>query len=65
MKSGHGDPKPSHPSNLLHYWFQKLHGDRLAERDRSRFQAVEEEVLLNLMIIACILALALFTYLRR
>ncbi|WP_434634519.1 hypothetical protein [Chromobacterium sp. CV08] len=62
MKADSDGPSPR---NLLQYWLHKLSGARLSIQDKHHFEPMQEEVALNLMVIACIVLLALFTYLQR
>ena len=65
MKPGNADAEGPSPRNLLQYWLRKLSGSRLSAHDKLHFQPLQEEILLNLMVAACILMLALYAYFAR
>ncbi|MBX9266584.1 Uncharacterised protein [Chromobacterium violaceum] len=65
MKPGNADKDGPSSRNLLQYWLRKRNGSRLNTHDKLHFEPLQEELLLNLMVVACILLLALYTYLNR
>ncbi|AXE32306.1 hypothetical protein DK842_21750 [Chromobacterium phragmitis] len=65
MKPGNADADGPSPRNLLQYWLRKLSGSRLSVHDKLHYEPMQEELLLNLMVIVCILLLAVYAYLRQ
>ncbi|WP_440027354.1 hypothetical protein [Chromobacterium amazonense] len=65
MKTGNADSEGPSSRSLLQYWLHKLNHSRLRIDDKLHSQPIQEEILLNLMVICCIMLLALFTYLHR